>query len=283
MAGGAPPGLTGRVAFITGGARGQGRAHAVELARAGADVVIIDIAEQIATVAYPLGTMEELRETAKLVEAEGRKCLALKADTRQTDDMADVVRQAVRKLGSIDILIAQAAICGFARFSEISDSQWADMIDCDLTGTFKSIRAVLPQMLKQDFGRIVVTSSMGGRQGIPNMAHYSAAKFGVIGPVKSLAIEVADTGITVNAVCPSNVNTTMARHEYTWPLFLPDVAEPTPEQIATALASTNVQPVPWAEPEDVARLVRFLVESPAARFITGPTYDLGMGKTSLMP
>jgi NAD(P)-dependent dehydrogenase (short-subunit alcohol dehydrogenase family) len=157
------------------------------------------------------------------------------------------------------------------------------MIDCDLTGTFKSIRAVLPQMLKQNFGRIVVTSSMGGRQGIPNMAHYSAAKFGVIGLVKSLAMEVAATGITANVVCPSNVNTTMARHEYMWPLFLPDVPEPTDDQVANALAATNVQPWPWAEPEDVARLVRFLVESPTARFITGSTFDVGMGKTSLMP
>lgn len=276
-------GLSGHVALITGGARGQGRAHAIALARAGADIVVVDIAGQVASAPYPLGTMEELTETAHLVEHEDRRCIAIQADTRDTLQMQAAVETAVAEFGRLDILIAQAAICSFAPFHEISDQQWDEMLGCDLTGTFKAMRAVVPQMRRQDYGRIVATSSMGGRQGLPNMAHYSAAKFGVIGLVKSLAAELASTSITVNAVCPSNVNTTMGNHPYLWPLFFPDRDDPTAEEMLAALASTNVQPVPNAEPEDIAELALFLVGSEAGRFITGSVFDVGMGKTVQMP
>lgn len=275
--------LSGQVALITGGGRGQGRAHCLTLAEAGADIVVTDIAAPIATAPYPMSTPEQLEETKTLVEERGVKCLAFQADTRDTVGMKHVVDEAVRYFGRIDICVAQAAISAHAPFGEISDSMWEEMIGCDLTGTFKTMRAVLPIMLERNYGRIVATSSMGGKQGLPNLAHYSAAKFGVIGLVKSLAAEVASTNITVNAVLPSNVNTPMGTHEYLYSAFLPGVENPTEEQIRTAWSSVNVQPHPWSEPEDIAELALFLVESKAGRFITGSTFDVGMGKTVQMP
>lgn len=276
--------LTGRVGIVTGGARGQGRAHALALSEAGADVAIIDIAEQVKTVEYPMATPEDLELTRQMVLAKGQRCLAIKADTRDTEAMRESVDQVVGEWGQIDVLVAQAGICTMAELGELTDEQWDDTLSCDLTGTFKSIRAVLPFMRERDFGRIIATSSMAGRQGYPNLTHYSAAKFGVIGLVKSLAVELASTGITVNAICPSNVNTTMATHEYTWPVFFPGLdREPTEQEVLEVLASANVQPHPFAEPEDLAELMLFLAKSHAARFITGSVFDVGMGKSTQMP
>jgi SDR family mycofactocin-dependent oxidoreductase len=274
--------LDGRVALVTGAARGQGRAHAEVLAAAGADVVVCDLAAPIATVPYELATEDDLAETVRLVEKTGRRCVSGRADVRSTADLAAVVDLALRELGHIDILVANAGICGFGKFWELTDEQWDDMIAVDLTGVFKSMRAVVPHMIERGYGRIVATSSMGGRMGNPNLAHYVAAKWGVIGLVKTLALEVADKGITVNAVCPASVDTPMVHNDALYGLFAPDLTNPTKEQVEPRYAAMNPIPVPWVDPHEVSRAVLYLVEE-GARFVSGSTLDVACGGTAAMP
>ncbi len=274
--------LDGQVAFITGGGRGQGRSHALLLAGEGADIVVCDIAADIPTVPYPLATQADLDETAKLVTGLGRRCLGLTADVRDTAQLAAVADRAIAEFGRIDILLANAGVCGFGRFWEITDAMWDDMIATDLTGVFKTMRAVVPHMIERGYGRIVATSSMGGRMGNPNLAHYVAAKWGVIGLVKTLALEVADKGITVNAVCPATVDTQMVHNPAFYGLFAPDLENPTKAEVAPRYVALNRIPVPWVEPADISRAILFLLTDDS-RYITGSTLDVGAGTTALMP
>ncbi|HVY95643.1 MAG TPA: mycofactocin-coupled SDR family oxidoreductase [Solirubrobacterales bacterium] len=274
--------LDGQVAFITGGARGQGRSHALALAGEGADVAICDIAAQLETVPYPLASEDDLAETVRQVEALGRRCVAVKADVRSTEQVEGAVEEALAELGRIDILLANAGVCGFGAFWEISDQMWDEMVDTDLTGVFKSMRAVVPHMIDRGYGRIVATSSMGGRMGNPNLAHYVAAKWGVIGLVKTLALEVADKGITVNAVCPATVDTEMVHNDALYGLFAPDIENPTKEQVEPRYTAMNPIPVPWTPAEEISAAVMYLV-SPEARLVTGTTLDVCMGASARMP
>jgi SDR family mycofactocin-dependent oxidoreductase len=274
--------LDGRVALVTGGARGQGRAHAEALAGEGADVVICDLAGQIATIPYAMSTEDDLAETVRLVEKTGRRCVAARADVRSTSDMEAVVALALRELGQVDILVANAGVCGFGNCWELTDEQWDDMIGVDLTGAFKSIRAVLPHMIERRYGRIVATSSMAGRMGNRNLAHYVAAKWGVIGLVKTMALEVAGHGITVNVVCPATTDTPMVHNDALYGLFAPDIANPTREQVEPRYRTMNPQRVAWIDPQEVSRAVLYLVDD-EARHISGSTLDIACGGTALMP
>jgi SDR family mycofactocin-dependent oxidoreductase len=274
--------LDEQVAFITGGARGQGRSHALALAREGADIAVCDIAAPIETVPYPLASEEDLAETVRQVEALGRRCVAVKADVRSTEEIEGAVAEALGELGRIDILLANAGVCGFGRFWEIDDRMWDEMVDTDLTGVFKSMRAVVPQMIERGYGRIVATSSMGGRMGNPNLAHYVAAKWGVIGLVKTLALEVADKGITVNAVCPATVDSEMVHNEALYGLFAPDLENPTKADVEPRYTAMNPVPEPWTPPEEISAAVLYLV-SAEARMVTGTTLDVCMGASARMP
>src|SRR5271170_623851 len=160
--------LDGRVALITGGARGQGRAHALALAAEGADIVVADAPAAMADLTYPLGTENDLRETAKLVDELGRRCMPLTVDVRDAAAVNAAVKQTVADLGSLDIVVANAGIVSTGPLDEVSDTIWQQLIDTNLTGAFHTLRAAIPVMRQQQFGRIVVTSSMGGRMGIPN-------------------------------------------------------------------------------------------------------------------
>lgn len=271
--------LDGRVALITGGSRGQGRSHALTLAREGADIVICDIAEQVDTVPYEMGTGEQLNETVGMVEDLDRRCVAVKADVRDSVEMRGVADRAISEYGKIDILCANAGIFSFGTIADMSDQMWHDMIATNLTGVFNSMRAVLPHMVEQNYGRIVATSSMAGRAGFPNIGHYVAAKWGILGLVKSLAMEVAGNGVTVNAVCPTGVDTDMIQNEAAYRLFLPDNESPTREDAAGAFAALNAQPIPWVEPQDISNAILFLV-SDDARYITGEAINVAAGQNA---
>jgi len=274
--------LEGKVAFVTGGARGQGRAHAVALASEGADVAFCDIDADVATAPYPLSRSADAQETVRLVEKTGRRCLPFQADVRSTEQIESAVKSAISELGTIDILVANAGICSFGRFWEITDEMWDDMIAIDLSGAFKSMRAVVPHMISRGHGRIIATSSMAGRRGTSNLAHYVAAKWGVIGLVKTLALEVATHGITVNAVCPATVDTPMVHNPAFYTLFCPDMTEPSREEVAPRYAAMNPIPQPWLNPSDVADAVVFLA-SDDAKYISGSTIDVDLGSTATMP
>jgi len=271
--------VEGRVALVTGAARGQGRAHAIALAAEGADVVVTDLCADIATVLYPLGTEAELAETVALVEATGRRCLAMTADVRDSDAMGLVVDAALDAFGTIDICVANAGVTGYGRFHELDDQTWNDMIDVDLTGTFKTIRAVVPTMLERRYGRIIATSSMAGRMGNANLAHYVAAKWGVIGMVKSLAMEVANKGITVNAVAPAAVDTPMLHNEAMYRLFCPDMDGPTREDVTPRYQAMNRLGVAWMDPSEVSRAVLF-VAADAAGAMTGQVIEVSLGSSA---
>jgi SDR family mycofactocin-dependent oxidoreductase len=269
----------GKVVLITGGARSQGRSHAVTFAREGADVAICDIAAQLDTVPYPMGTRAELDETVKLVEDEDRRCVADVADVRDLDQIHEFVARTRAELGRVDFLLANAGIFSFSAIAEMDEPTWQQMIDTNLTGVFHAMRAVLPAMIEQGFGRIVATSSMAGKMGFPNVGHYVAAKWGVIGLVKSLAREVGGNGITVNAVCPTNVGTIMIQNETAYKLFRPDLEHPTLEDAAPAYQEMHAIPVPWVEVADISNAMVFLC-SDEARYITGETLAVAAGSNA---
>lgn len=273
--------LDGRVAIVTGAARGQGRAHAVALAAEGAKVVVCDIAAQIDSVEFPMSTPAELDETVRLVAEAGGEVLAVIADIRSTEQVNAMVARTIKHFGSVDILVANAAICGTEPIEDINDTQWDDMIDVNLTGSFKCVRAVIPHMKEKGFGRIVVTSSMTGRHGNANLAHYAASKFGVIGMVKTVALEVAQMGITVNVMCPTSVNTPMLHNDKNYRLFCPDIENPTIDDVRPRFASLNPMGLPWIEPEAFSRAVMFLITDPG--YITGVTLEVGAGISAQIP
>lgn len=268
--------LDGRVALVTGGARGQGRSHCVALAREGADIIFCDLAEQIAAVPYPMGNEEDLKETVRLVEVLGRRCVAVKADVRSTSQMQALAERAISEFGKIDILVANAGVSSFSTLAEMTEEQWDTVVDTDLKGTFNSIRAVVPHMLNQNYGRVIAISSMSGRIGQLHLGHYVAAKWGVIGLIKTLALEVAQNGITANCVLPCTVNTPMAHNDTVYRLFRPDLENPTKEDVMEAFKTLQPMPIPYVEPEDISAAVLFLV-SDEARYISGAALPVSAG------
>lgn len=263
--------LDGRVAFITGGARGQGRAHALALAAAGADIVVGDVPAPVANLSYPLGTEAELRDTAKLVEKLGRRCLPITLDVRDPARVSAAVELTLAELGSLDIVVANAGIVSTGRLEDVSDQVWQQLVATNLTGTFHTLRAAIPAMRRQRYGRIVVTSSMGGRMGIPELAAYNATKWGVIGLAKSLALEVSKEGITVNVVCPTTTQT---------PMVQPTGSDDVPDDLVRRMMKGNPIPLPWLQPEDVSRAVVYLVTDPGV--ITGSVLEIGLGSSARM-
>jgi len=273
--------VDGKVALVTGAARGQGRSHAVRLAAEGADVIAVDIcADSLETLSYSLSTEDDLDATVREVEAGGRRAVKAIADVRSLSELQRAVEAGLAELGRIDIVCANAGIGTWAVSWEMTEQQWAEMVDINLTGVFNTVRAALPSMVERgDGGSLVLTSSTAGLRAYQNTAHYTAAKHGVIGLMKVLAQELGPHRIRVNAVCPTTVRTPLVINDSTFGLFAPDVENPTEDDVREAFESLNILPgVAWIEPGDVSDAVLFLC-SDAAKYITGVALPIDAGNT----
>ena len=270
--------LQGKVALITGAARGQGRSHAVRLAEEGADIVAIDIAAAIPTAYYPAATPADLRLTAKLVEAEGARALIAEADVRDQGGLDDVVARALAAFGHIDIVVANAGTASHAPTWELADDQWQNVVDVNLTGVWRTVKACVPAMIARgQGGAVVLTSSLAGLHGYGNIASYVAAKHGVNGLMRTLANELGPHNIRVNTVCPGLINTDMMMNDETYAMFRPDVEHPTLEDAKAVFQVMQLLPLDWLEPRDVSNAIAFLV-SDDARAITGVALPVDGGQ-----
>ena len=273
--------VDGKVALVTGAGRGQGRSHAVRLASEGADVICVDVcADPLETLSYSLSSEADLDETIAQIEAAGRRAVKAVADVRSLSEMQQAAEAGLAELGKIDIVCANAGIGTWAVSWEMTEQQWSEMIDVNLTGVFNTVRAALPSMVERgEGGSLVLTSSTAGLRAYANTAHYTAAKHGVIGLMKVLAQECGPHRIRVNAVCPTTVRTPLVINDSTFQLFAPDVANPTEDDVREAFEGLNIIPgVPWIEPGDVSDAVLFLC-SDAAKFITGVALPIDAGNT----
>jgi (+)-trans-carveol dehydrogenase len=270
--------LQGKVALITGAARGQGRSHAVRLAEDGADIVAIDIAAAIPTAYYPPATPADLQLTGKLVEAEGVRALIAEADVRDQGGLDDVVARALAALGHIDIVVANAGTASHAPAWELADDQWQNVVDVNLTGVWRTVKACVPAMIARgQGGAVVLTSSLAGLHGYGNIASYVAAKHGVNGLMRTLANELGPHNIRVNTVCPGLINTEMMMNNETYAMFRPDVEHPTLEDAKAVFQAMQLLPLDWLEPRDVSNAIAFLV-SDDARAITGVALPVDGGQ-----
>lgn len=275
--------LRDKVAVVTGAGRGQGRAHAQALAKAGATVVLADLPDSAASssVPYALSGEKDLAETARLVEEVGGRSLVVPTDIRRAGDVRDLVGTVLARLQRIDVLIANAGICQPVALEAITDAQWDDMVATNLTGTFHCLRAVVPVMRRQGSGRVLVVSSMAGRRGMANLAHYCATKFGVIGMAKAVAVEALADGVTVQVLCPSTVDTPMIHFPENYAVFAPDIVDPTKEQVRERFARLNPMGTPWMEPEDVAQAALAILTQ--STYASGAVYELGAGASATLP
>lgn len=270
--------VAGKVAFITGAARGQGRSHAVRLAEEGAEIIAVDICEAVEGIdLYPGATEADLKETARLVAKAGQRIIARKADVRDADTMAQVVNEGVAEFGRLDIVCANAGVFDFAPALEQSEAMWKAHIGVNLTGVWNTCKVALPHILKGGRGgSVIITSSTAGTKGNANTLSYNASKHGVVGIMKTLANEFGAQNVRVNAIHPGAVDTPLIQNEKTWGLFDPSNPHPTRKSAAPHFQSTNVLPVPWIQPDDVSDAVVWLA-SDEARYVTGASLPVDAG------
>jgi SDR family mycofactocin-dependent oxidoreductase len=265
--------VEGKVAFITGAGRGQGRSHAVRLAEEGADIIAVDICEDLETVGYKLASPEDLKETARLVEAQGRRIVALKADVRDAAQLKDAVERGIAELGRLDIVVAQAGIAPLR--GEPPLQAWSDVIDTNLVGTINAIQAALPHL--REGASIIATGSAAALMNHaivdtpgsdPGGTGYQYAKRALSEYVHELAMNLAPLGIRANVVHPTNVNTPMLHSDPMYRSFRRDLENPTREDAEKAFPSMQAMKIPYVEPVDVSNAVLFLA-SDEARYVTG--------------
>jgi SDR family mycofactocin-dependent oxidoreductase len=268
--------LSGKVALLSGGARGQGRSHAVHFAREGADVVVFDACSDIKTIPYPLGTAQDLAETVRLVESFGRRIIARRADVRHSVEIDAVVAEALEEFGHIDIVVANAGVQSFAPAWKLSEAEWDDVVDIDLSGVWRTVKAVVPAMLERGRGgSIILTSSFAGLHALPNLVHYNAAKHGVTGLAKAFAVELAPHGIRVNSLHPATVRTPMIDNESFINLVVGSGGR-TLTDVAPQMQHLYALPVPWLEVEDISKAIVFLA-SDDSRYVTGIALPIDAG------
>jgi (+)-trans-carveol dehydrogenase len=268
--------VEGKVAFVTGAARGQGRSHAIRLAEEGADIIAVDIAGQIDSVPFPMATLDDLAQTVKEVEALDRRIVATRADVRDYDALKAAVDDGVAQLGRLDIVAANAGIASYGAAVDLEEQAWQDMLDVNLTGVWHTAKATVPHLRAAGGGSIILTSSAAGLKGYPGLAHYVSAKHGVVGLMRTLANELAPDMIRVNSVHPTSVNTDMIHNKATYDLFAPDLENPTKDQLAERFQAMNALPIPWVEARDISNAVLFLA-SDEARYVTGVTLPVDAG------
>jgi len=270
--------VAGKVAFITGAARGQGRSHALCLAQAGADIIAVDVCAPVETACYEMPNLDDLAETVALVEASGRRIIAEQVDVRDLDALQRLVDNGVSELGRLDIVAVNAGIASPTWVQDISPGAWQEMIDINLTGAFNSVQVALGHIrFGGRGGSIVLTSSVDGLKGGAGHAHYNAAKYGVTGLMHSLSVELAPDRIRVNSLHPTNVNTEMIINPAIMGLFRPGQADVTIEEFAAVASEMHALPIPWVEPIDVSNALLFLV-SDDARYITGVALPIDGGR-----
>jgi (+)-trans-carveol dehydrogenase len=269
--------VEGKVAFITGAARGQGRSHAIRLAQEGADIIAIDVAEEIPNNVHSAATEEDLAETVRQVEALDRRIVARKADVRDWDAVKAAVDEGVAELGRLDIVSANAGIGGTpSPTAEIPEDQWHTMIDINLTGVWHAAKAAIPHLKAGGRGgSIILTSSEAGIRGYANMAHYVSAKHGVVGLMRTLALELAPDSIRVNSIHPTQVDTDMIQAQAIYDLFTGKQGS-TKEEFAAASSAVIALPIPWVEAVDISNALLFLA-SDEARYITGVPLPVDAG------
>ena len=269
--------VEGKVAFITGAARGQGRSHAIRLAEEGADIIAVDVCGQVDSVPYPMSTPDDLAETVKAVEALDRRIVAVQADVRDYAAVQNAVDEGVAQLGRLDIVSANAGISSVGRADELPEQTWRDMIGINLTGVWHTAKAAIPALKASGAGgSMVLTSSAAGLMAMENIGHYVSAKHGVIGLMRTLALELAPHSIRVNAICPTTVDTPMIQNDPTYRLFRPDLDNPSVDDAAESFLTLNALPIRWVEARDISNALLFLA-SDEARYITGVALPVDAG------
>jgi SDR family mycofactocin-dependent oxidoreductase len=266
--------VEGKVALITGAARGQGRSHAVRLAEEGADIIAVDVCAPVEHNMTPAAGPADLAETVKAVEALDRRIVAIRADVRDAAALDDAVDAGVSELGRLDIVSANAGVINYGLTESITEQQWQTVLDVNLTGVWHTVRAALPHLA--DGASIVITSSIGGLKGAPGVGPYISAKHGVVGLMKNLAHELAPRGIRVNVIAPSNVDTDMLVNDFTMASFLPGDPEPNLAKFEAVAKTMHVLDTGWVQPRDVSHALLFLA-SDEARFITGISLPVDAG------
>jgi SDR family mycofactocin-dependent oxidoreductase len=263
--------FSGRVAFITGAAHGQGRASALALAREGARIAAFDIARAMSYPGYAMGSRADLDSLVGECRDLGTECLTFAGDVRDDAAVTQAVESTIERFGRIDILFNNAGICAYGLAHELTEEAWDSMLDINLKGAWLVARRVIPVMIRQRSGVIINNSSVAGLRGMGRLSHYAASKWGLTGLTKSWAIELAPHGIRVNSLHPTGVNTPMNDG-------LAELEGLTPREIAERSAG-NLLPVPWIEPDDVAQAVLYLA-SDRARYVTGAPLILDAGLLS---
>ena len=265
--------VQGKVAFVTGAGRGQGRSHAVRLAEEGADIIAVDLCHNVATVRYPLATSDDLKETARLVEKLDRRIVAVEADVRERAQLIAALDRGIAELGRLDIVVAQAGI--LSQKSEQQLQAWTDVIDTNLLGIINAVHAALPHLTSG--ASIIATGSTAAYMNVlpmqqvgtdPGGVAYMVAKRLLSQFMHDLARELAPRQIRANVIHPTNVNTDMLHNEGMYRSFRPDLEAPTREDATPAFHVQQAMPIPWIEPVDISNAVLFLA-SDEARYVTG--------------
>ncbi|ABH00691.1 dichlorophenolindophenol-dependent carveol dehydrogenase (plasmid) [Rhodococcus jostii RHA1] len=268
--------LEGKVALVTGAARGQGRSHALRMAEEGANIIAVDLCDQISTVPYDMSDHNDLHETGRLVEEYGRRVITAVCDVRDSDSLRSTVARCVQDLGRLDIVCANAGIWSAGGVRDLTVDSWNDMISVNLTGVFNTAQATVEHLIAAGGGSFIATSSVFGLKGRGGIAHYASSKHGVTGLARDMAGELAPFSIRVNSIHPGGVRTPMVENEHLFRLFRPDLDHPGWDDVKETLSSMNALPIDSIPVQDISNLVLFLA-SDESRYITGTSIPVDAG------